>query len=68
VYLWYIGNQIIKLKTDKMKTLTEVKKAYANAKTQATRTKIFNHVMLNGSEEFKKKFIEWQTLRNIELL
>lgn len=50
-----------------MKTLTEVKKAYARAKTQSTRIKIFNFVMLNASEEFKNKFIEWQTLRNIEL-
>ena len=50
-----------------MKTLSEIKRAYANAKKSATRTKIFNFVMLNGSEEFKKKFVSWQTLRQIEL-
>ena len=50
-----------------MKTLSEIKKAYANAKTSKTRTRIFNHVMLNGTESFKKAFTEWQTLRQIEL-
>jgi len=50
-----------------MKTLTQVKQAYAKAKTQATRTKIFNAIMLNGTEEQKKSFVKWQTLRSIEL-
>lgn len=50
-----------------MKTLSEVCRAYANAKTSKTRTKIFNFVMLNALEKFKKEFIVWQTVRQIEL-
>ena len=47
-----------------MKKLSEVKRAYAKAKTQATRTRIFNDLMLNYPEEQKKEFIKWQTERN----
>lgn len=50
-----------------MKTLSEVCRAYANAKTDKTRTRIFNHIMLNAPEKFKKEFIIWQTVRQIEL-